>query len=228
LDRPSRRLALVRKGRGIGTAELARGAGVTRQTIHAIETGAIVPSAAPALRPARALEVSVEELFRPPELPMGLSASIISPTPTPDGQPVQVCQVGGRVVALPVMASPYYIPEADGLVQRARPKQANVAMIAGGERARKRIVMAGCDPAAQLLARMTEKLAGVEIVPAAASSLLALSWLKDGRAHIAGLHLKDPKTGEFNLPFVREELRDEAVLAVTLARWEEGWVVAPR
>jgi molybdate-binding protein len=31
-------------------------------------------------------------------------------------------------------------------------------------------------------------------------------WLKEGKVHIAGSHLEDPKTGEFNLPFIRREL----------------------
>lgn len=65
------------------------------------------------------------------------------------------------------------------------------------------------------------------MVPAAASSPLALSWLKAGRVHIAGTHLKDANTGEFNVPFVRRELPDEVFTIVTFAHWEEGFVVAP-
>ena len=45
--------------------------------------------------------------------------------------------------------------------------------------------------------------------------------------HIAGSHLEDPKTGEFNLPFIRKEFPDEDFSVVTFARWEEGLVVAP-
>ena len=74
---------------------------------------------------------------------------------------------------------------------------------------------------------MVEKVSGVEIVSAAASSRLALTWLKEGKVHIAGSHLEDPKTGEFNLPFIRKEFPDEDFSVVTFARWEEGLVVAP-
>jgi molybdate-binding protein len=74
---------------------------------------------------------------------------------------------------------------------------------------------------------MVERLSGVEIVAAEASSRLALKWLKDGRIHIAGSHLKDPETGEFNLPIVRREFPDEDLAVVTFARWEEGFVTAP-
>jgi putative transcriptional regulator len=44
-------------------AGLAERAGVTRKSINAIETGAMVPSTILALKLARALGVTVEELF---------------------------------------------------------------------------------------------------------------------------------------------------------------------
>jgi len=44
-------------------AELAERAGVTRKSINAIETGKMVPSVLLALRLARALGTTVEELF---------------------------------------------------------------------------------------------------------------------------------------------------------------------
>src|SRR5262249_3444397 len=59
-----------------------------------------------------------------------------------------------------------------------------------------------------------------------ASSKLALRWLREGKVHIAGSHLEDPKTGEFNLPYVRQMFPNEEIVVVTFARWEEGLVVA--
>jgi molybdate-binding protein len=74
---------------------------------------------------------------------------------------------------------------------------------------------------------MVEKISGVEIVAAAASSKLALTWLSEGKVHIAGSHLEDPKTGEFNLPFIRKYFPDDDFAVVTFARWEEGLVIGP-
>ena len=88
-------------------------------------------------------------------------------------------------------------------------------------------MLAGCDPATSLLSNMVERISGVEVVSAAASSKLALAWLKEGKVHIAGSHLEDPKSGEFNLPYVREKFPGEEILVVTFASWEEGLVVAP-
>jgi DNA-binding XRE family transcriptional regulator len=59
-------LAPIRKRRGIGPSDLARKVGVSRQTIHAIETGEYVPNTEVALRLAQELEVTVDDLFSLP------------------------------------------------------------------------------------------------------------------------------------------------------------------
>lgn len=76
------------------------------------------------------------------------------------------------------------------------------------------------------IAHAVEKVTGIEVIPAAASSKLALTWLKEGKVHIAGTHLQDPKTREFNLPLIRKEFPREDFSVITFAHWEEGLVVA--
>ena len=49
---------------GMTQADLADRVGVSRQTIHSIETGKYNPSVELALRLARELELAVEELFQ--------------------------------------------------------------------------------------------------------------------------------------------------------------------
>src|SRR5439155_5617343 len=161
--------------------------------------------------------------------PESMSAEVLSAEPAVNGQPVRVCQIGPRWVGVPVSASPYYMPEADGIIKRSgrAAGRADLVVFAKEEASQKRLVLAGCDPATGLLARMVEKISGVEIVSAAASSKLALTWLSEGKVHVAGSHLEDPKTGEFNLPFLRKHFPDEDFSVVTFARWEEGWVFAP-
>lgn len=56
-------LKVQRAMRDITQAELAVRAGVTRRSVNAIETGRMVPSVLLALRLARALGVTVDELF---------------------------------------------------------------------------------------------------------------------------------------------------------------------
>src|SRR5215472_5098406 len=231
--RVENRLAQIRKSRGLGASDLARRVNVSRQTIYAIEAGTYVPNTEVALHLARELEVTVDELFSiangTQKSPESLAAEVLSASAPEAGQPVRICQIGSRWVSVPASASPYFMPEADGIVKRVGKVQgrADLVVFAKEEASQKRLVLAGCDPAMGLLSRMVEKISGVEVVSAAASSKLALSWLKDGKVHIAGSHLEDPKTGEFNLPFLRKEFPDEDFNVVTFARWEEGLVIAP-
>lgn len=226
-------LSRIRKSRGITVSDLARRVNISRQTIYAIESAAFVPNTEVALRLARELEVTVDELFSLGEdtrTPAGsVAAEVLTASPLEKGRAVRVCRVGSRWVSVPVSPSPYFLPEADGIVRKvgSAAQRADLLLFAKTEAAHNRLVLAGCDPATGLLARMVEKISGVEIVSAPASSRLALRWLAEGKVHIAGMHLEDPATGEFNLPFLHEEFLGEDLTIVTFARWEEGLVVAP-
>jgi molybdate-binding protein/DNA-binding XRE family transcriptional regulator len=227
------RLAQVRKSRGVSASDLARRVNVSRQTIHAIEAGAYVPNTEVALNLARQLEVSVDDLFSlggdPAAEAEPLAAEALSVDPIRSGQPVRICPIGERWVGVPVSAAPYYMPEADGIAKGASRAQGRVDLLvfAKGDAAQKRLLLAGCDPATGLLSRMVERSCGIEVVSAGASSKLALQWMAEGKVHIAGSHLEDENTGEFNLPFLRRQFPGEEFLVVTFARWEEGFVVAP-
>ncbi|MEO7653849.1 MAG: substrate-binding domain-containing protein [Bryobacteraceae bacterium] len=231
--RVENRLGETRKSRGIGASDLARRVNVSRQTIYAIEAGTYVPNTELALHLARELEVTVDELFsltsHSQKSPESLASEVLSASPLVKGQPVRICQIGSRWVSVPVNATPYYMPEADGIVKRTGKTtgRADLMVFDKEEASQKRLVLAGCDPASSLLSHMVEKISGVEIVSAAASSTLALSWLREGKVHVAGSHLEDPKTGDFNMPYIRQEFPDEEIIVVTFARWEEGLVVAP-
>ena len=57
------KLKLFRVAAGLTQAELAERAGVSRQTVYAIEKGKYVPSVRLALRLAKILGVRVEDIF---------------------------------------------------------------------------------------------------------------------------------------------------------------------
>lgn len=73
IDNAIRRLRLERDG--MTQAALAQAAGVTRQTIIALEAGRYAPSLELAFRIARAFGVGVEDVFRWSEPPTGAGAS---------------------------------------------------------------------------------------------------------------------------------------------------------
>src|SRR5437899_2407219 len=120
--RVGNRLGQIRKSRGVGASDLARRVHVSRQTIYAIEAGTYVPNTEVALHLARELEVTVDELFSIQDGKQAstesLAAEVLSAAVPEAGQPVRICQIGSRWVSVPVTASPYFMPEADGIVKR--------------------------------------------------------------------------------------------------------------
>jgi molybdate-binding protein/DNA-binding PadR family transcriptional regulator len=56
-------------------------------------------------------------------------------------------------------------------------------------------------------------------------SLAGLMALSEGRAHIAGVHLLDIESGEYNVPFVKHLMPEARVLLLRLAEREQGLMV---
>src|SRR3712207_2773825 len=107
-------LRAIRQAAGLSQSELAGLAGVTRQTIGAVEAGLYAPTMGVGLRLARALGCGVEDLFRLPDDPPTVAAELLPPAVGEAAAPlrVQLARVGSRTLARPLDA---YGP-ADGLV----------------------------------------------------------------------------------------------------------------
>lgn len=58
------RIKVARAGQGMTQQQLAEAAGVSRQTINAIESGKFVPSTVLALKMARIFSCKVEDIFQ--------------------------------------------------------------------------------------------------------------------------------------------------------------------
>lgn len=224
-------LADLRHRRGLSAADLARRVDVQRQTIYAIESGSYVPNTAVALRLARELEVRVEDLFHLPEdpvAPKSLRATVVAGTSPAPGSPVRLVRVADDWLAFPREPVSSFLPDADGVLsgraQSARQADVLVADNTGGMPPC--LVIAGCDPALSLLAVGARQLAGTPVLPVSACSKEALRWLRKRWVHVAGCHLEDPVSGEFNLPALRKLLPGEDLAVVTFAEWEEGFVVS--
>jgi molybdate-binding protein/DNA-binding XRE family transcriptional regulator len=227
-------LGRLRQARGVSAVQLAKMAGITRQTIYAMEAGSYVPNTAVALKLARALEVSVEDLFTladsapPPEL-RTVPAVLLPGTDNPQpGQPVQLCRVDTRLMASAPSPVPWYLPASDAVVAdkpNRPPGKTKVQLFHPEEEFGSRILVAGCDPGISVLARHVQS-AGVELVLAHRNSSQALALLKDGRVHVAGTHLRDEASGESNIPEIGRRFPKHSVAVISFAVWEEGIVVA--
>jgi molybdate-binding protein len=122
-----------------------------------------------------------------------------------------------------------FLPAADAAVMEGGVRSGKAKLqVFGSENNNfdNRILVAGCDPGLSVLARYAQS-AGIELVLAHRNSSQALELLKAGCAHIAGTHLRDDASGDFNLPAVQRLFPKTAVAVISLAVWEQGIVTAP-
>lgn len=77
-----------------------------------------------------------------------------------------------------------------------------------------------------LISQLRRSHPSLQVVSASVGSLAGLIALERGEAHVAGCHLLDEETGEYNLPFVRRVLPSEEVLLVNLVHRQQGLMMA--
>ena len=207
----------ARERKGVSAKDLADRIGVTRQTIHAIESGAYAPNTGVALKLGRELGVDVEDLFQLSDegSPARERAELIGDEAYA-GAPLTLCRVGSRMVAANWSPEAFTLPVADATAVAASSEGYVDALLSralpSGEA---RLLLAGCDPAASLLADHLRRVAGIELIAVPSSSRKALRQLEAGLVHLAGTHLRG---GSARIP------RNCRVF--TFAEWEEGLVVA--
>jgi molybdate-binding protein/DNA-binding XRE family transcriptional regulator len=234
------RLRLARQARGLSQQQLAGVAGVTRQAVSAVESGHSDPSLRVALGLARALGMTVEELFGPGDLGDPVLARPVAAV-RGGGSRVALAAVGDTFVALPLhadMAARVGFGVAGGLVAGASAGQAVPAdgppeggPAEGGPPAgrkpwdliavrpigppRPTLVVAGCDPALPLL----ETPLGLLDPPVAfawwpCGSGDALRLAAAGLVHAAGVHragYPEGNTDAIELPGDAIELPGDAI-----------------
>jgi molybdate-binding protein/DNA-binding XRE family transcriptional regulator len=211
------RLRLARLAARLSQQELANVAGVSRQAVAGLESGRWNPSLRVALDLARALGMSVEELFGPGEPPPPIDVSLLSDAPPVSRLDLAV--VRGRAVALPLTG---------GTTVRAGfiPATGTLESVDGRWRAhpfgvmRPTIVIAGCDPALALLqaplARLDPPIA-LAWWPCSTSEAVRLAAA--GLVHAAAAHLA------LDTPGLADGETDGAVVGFT--SWREGLVLHP-
>lgn len=218
-------LAPARRARGWSQAQTAAACGVSRQSYSAIEAGHAVPSAEIALRLGAAFGVPVEELFRLPDSPQKTVRAGRAWNGLAPGGRVRLAQVGGRLLAFPLGEGERVLGRADGVVSSVDGDEVEVVPLP--ERPPEpELVVAGCDPAFGVVTNSMRRERSVEICWMQRASLAAFEALARGEAHVAGAHLQDPLTGEFNGPWI-ERLIPFACTRIRFAAWEQGLLVQP-
>lgn len=211
-----------REQAGLSASELARRVGITRQGLHNIEKGLTAPNTLLAFRLARVLACRVDELFSLSA--PSLTAQLVGEYEA--GSRVQLARVAEKWLAFPLNGSDGLRQQADGHLSAKTPEGVEVELLCPSELPEHTAVLAGCAPSLELLTAHTAKqFPEVRIILLTVSSQLALELLAAGRAHMAGIHLWDAKTGESNVGFVqRQPLTATQIIA--LWTWEQGLMTA--
>lgn len=76
-----------------------------------------------------------------------------------------------------------------------------------------------------LSARLSRHDPSLSLASANVGSMGGIMAIKQGQAHVAGVHLLDPETGDFNVSYVRRELAPGSAVLVHLAWREQGLMV---
>jgi putative molybdopterin biosynthesis protein len=234
-------LRLARQARGFSQQQLAGMAGVSRQAVSAVESGLSDPSLRVALALARALGMTVEELFGPGSPVSPVAARSVAPLGD-EGARVTLAPMGDEFVALPLsgdlVSRAGFLP-ADGLACGSGGGGNHGGGDHGGENRadgsrpvrpivppRPTLVAAGCDPAMPLL----ETPLGLLDPPVALSwwpcpSQEALRLAAGGLVHVAGAHLRG-RSGAYNTGPARE-LLPQGGEVIGFCSWREGLVLQP-
>ncbi len=218
----------IRKQSRLTQTEIAAAIGVSRQAYSAIESGKSVPSTELALRLARLLRTSVEDLFALDDEPeLVIKAELVGRDMlVPIGSPVQLMQVGPRLLARSLrheaILSHAFSP-ADALVRSRNGSHVDLTLLNAGATKTPTLVLAGCDPATSILSHVMRE-AGVRFIWIEEESMPSLHALARGEIHVAGCNFKDPGSGIYNSPLVQEAVPFPCTI-VRFAVWRHGIMV---
>jgi putative molybdopterin biosynthesis protein len=174
-----------------------------------------------------------------PQIAAHISRKVLSPMGEDEYLRVRLGRVGDKMVATPVQRGAGIIMSlvrADGIVTIPRfsegldaGQSVRVDLLRSPESLEGMIVAIGShDPVLDLLA--SELRRGSPHLTLASSnvgSLGGLLALQRGEAHLAGSHLLDERSGEYNLSFIRRYVPGQDLVVVNLVRRIQGFIVPP-
>ena len=167
-----------------------------------------------------------------------MTRKVLSPMGEDEFLRVSLGRVGGRLVATPLQRGAGVIMSlvrADGLALIPRfsegvdeGAEVEVELLRPLKQIEGTIVAIGShDLTLDLLAdRLRRSYPAYSLSSSNVGSLGGLMALRRGECHLAGSHLLDEESGEYNLPFVRHYLGGHDIVVVNLVRRVQGLIVA--
>jgi putative molybdopterin biosynthesis protein len=168
-----------------------------------------------------------------------LSRKVASAAGSEEFLRVRVGEVRGRLVAVPTGRGAGLVSalaRSDGVVvipalSEGLPKgaEADCELLRAEHEVRNTILITGShDVALDLLGSLIHsQTPETSVASTHVGSMAGLAALRDGFCHLAGTHLLDPQTGDYNWRYLQELFGDQEVLLVTLAHRQQGFMVAP-
>ncbi len=178
--------------------------------------------------------------LHPPSRPRVLATitrKLLSPMGEEEYVRVKLGQVGQRLIAAPLSRGAGVIMSmvrADGLARIPRfsegvhaSAEVEVELLRSMDEVAKTVVAIGShDLALDLLSNgLARRAPGASLASANVGSLGGLLALGRGEAHLAGSHLLDEQTGEYNVSYIQRHLSGQPVVLVHLARRVQGLIV---
>jgi putative molybdopterin biosynthesis protein len=176
-----------------------------------------------------------------PELPEMIKAKLSRPVASSLGQEeflrVKIGQVGNNLVATPVgrgAGALMTLQRADGIIQIpalsegvAPDSEVAVTLIRSKNEIKNTLVCIGShDNTLDVLANfLKRRYPSYSLSSAHVGSMGGLMAIKKSETHIAGTHLLDEKTGEYNIPFIKRFLKDIPLKVINLVYREQGLIV---
>ena len=174
-----------------------------------------------------------------PKIPAILTRKVLSPLGEDEFLRVKLGRVGDKVVATPVQRGAGVIMSlvrADGMVRIPRfsegldaGAEVSVELLRPLEQVENTIVVMGShDLTLDLMAsHLRRGSSGASLASSHIGSLGGLIALGRGEAHLAGAHLLDEDTGEYNVSYIRRYLPGVPVVLINLVGRVQGLIVAP-
>ena len=178
-----------------------------------------------------------KEAEEPEKLKAILSRQVASSLGQEEFLRVKLGKVGNKLIATPVSRGAgvlMSLVRADGFVRIPAMSEGigagtevNVELLRTKDEIENTIVCIGShDNALDLLANsLKKKYPRLSLSSAHVGSMGGLMALKKGEAHIAGTHLLDEETGEYNVSYIKRLLSDKKVILINLVYREQGLLV---
>jgi putative molybdopterin biosynthesis protein len=166
-----------------------------------------------------------------------MTRKLVSPMGDDDFVRVTLAQVGDRLLATPLSRGAGVITSlvrADGLAHVPRfsegvdmGQSAEVILYRSVAAIRRTVLAMGShDPMLDLLGQhLALSFPGEHLASANVGSMGGLIALRRQEAHLAGIHLLDEQTGEYNISYITQHLANTALQLVTFAHREQGLIV---